>query len=198
MRHPDARPSAWLDPFLPAYEVHEHHETEVSAPAAVAWRAAHEVDLGASPVIRAIFAAREWVMGSHAGPRPPARPFLDALGALGWRVLVDEPGHALVMGAVTQPWLPDVTFRGLDPAAFVAFETPGFTKIAWTLVVQPTGPASSRVVTETRVCATDADARRRFRRYWRFVSPGIRLIRHRLLALIRRHAERAAAGVSVA
>jgi hypothetical protein len=35
--------------------------------------------------------------------------------------------------------------------------------------------------TETRAVATDPEARARFRRYWAFLSPGIKLIR--LLAL---------------
>lgn len=37
---------------------------------------------------------------------------------------------------------------------------------------------------------TDAFARENFRRYWAFVSPGVVLIRHMSLRLVRRDAER--------
>jgi len=38
---------------------------------------------------------------------------------------------------------------------------------------------------KTRVTTTDADARRRFRRYWSVFSPGILLIRLEALRLLR-------------
>jgi hypothetical protein len=40
------------------------------------------------------------------------------------------------------------------------------------------------------VSTTDATARRRFRRYWAVMSPGILLIRYEMLRLVRREAER--------
>lgn len=110
--------------------------------------------------------------------------------ALGWRVLAEEPGRELVMGAVTQPWKADVEFRGLAPEQFAAFNDPGYAKIVWTLNVEPTGPDSSIFRTETRVLTTDAESRRRFRRYWSLVSPGVILIRYEMLRLIRREAGR--------
>jgi hypothetical protein len=105
-------------------------------------------------------------------------------------VLAQEPGREIVLGAVTQPWKADVSFRGLPPDEFAAFDTPGFAKIAWTIRVDRLGPASSRFYTETRVATTDAEARRRFRRYWTMVSPGVRLIRREILRLVRADAER--------
>ena len=196
MRMPrsSAPPGPRLDPHLPVFDVHEHHEATVDAPASVTWEAVQQMDIRQSRLIRAIFTGREWLMGSRADVAPPAGPFLQELRTLGWRPLEEEPGCALVMGAATQPWLADVTFRGMAPEAFVAFNEPGFAKIAWSLVVEPLGPGRSRLVTETRVATTDADARRRFRRYWWLVSPGIRLIRRQVLALVKAAAERRAAG----
>jgi hypothetical protein len=46
--------------------------------------------------------------------------------------------------------------------------------------------------TETRALATDAEARRRFRRYWAAFSPGIILIRRAMLRPVRHEAERRA------
>jgi hypothetical protein len=46
-------------------------------------------------------------------------------------------------------------------------------------------------ISETRVAATDPEARRRFRRYWARFAPGIVLIRYDLLWRLKRLAERA-------
>ena len=43
---------------------------------------------------------------------------------------------------------------------------------------------------ETRVLATDAASRRKFRLYWCVVSPGVRLLRLVALRLARRELER--------
>jgi hypothetical protein len=53
---------------------------------------------------------------------------------------------------------------------------------------------SCRVRTETRVALTDPESRRRFRRYWRRVVPGVRLLRHDWLRAVRRAAERRVSG----
>ncbi len=62
-------------------------------------------------------------------------------------------------------------------------------KIAWTLEAEALGPALTRFATETRVVATDAQARTKFRRYWRRFGIGIVMIRQLLLPAIRRQAE---------
>jgi hypothetical protein len=71
-----------------------------------------------------------------------------------------------------------------------AFTRSASRKIAWTLEALPLGPERTRFSTETRVATTDAGARRKFLRYWRFVRPGVILIRVFLLRAIRRAAER--------
>lgn len=180
-----------LDRFIPVCEVAERHDVRVAAPADITYAAALALDLRRSGVVQAIFKGREWLMGAHAATaaeRP--RSFIDELRDIGWGVLAEEPGRSLVMGAVTQPWLADVTFRSLPPDAFAAFDDPGYVKIVWTLVVEPRGPAASLFRTDTLVVTTDAEARRRFRRYWTVFSAGIILIRHRALALVRADAER--------
>ena len=109
--------------------------------------------------------------------------------ALGWDTLADVPDRELVVGAVTQPWEPNVTFHGLPPKEFVAFSQPGFVKIAWTLRADPLDEERSIFRTETRAVATDAAARARFRRYWAFASPGLALIRRLSLQPLKRDAE---------
>jgi hypothetical protein len=104
-------------------------------------------------------------------------------------VLADVTDREIVLGAATRPWDADVTFRAVSPQDFAAFQEPGLVKIVWTLRADPIGPDASIFHTETRAVATDADARRRFRRYWAAFSPGIVLIRLAMLRHIKHDAE---------
>jgi hypothetical protein len=179
-----------LDRFLPTYEVLERHQTVVAAPVETTYAAARAMDLMDSAAVRAIFRGRELLMRATPTEHREPQPLIDEVLALGWGVLAQVPGREIVVGAVTQPWEAQVRFRSLPPDEFAAFDAPGFAKIAWTIRAEPLGPATSRFYTETRVATTDADARRRFRRYWAMVSPGVRLIRRESLRLVRSDAER--------
>ena len=178
-----------LDRFMPTYEVREVHQIEVAAPADTTFAVTQKLDMQESPLVKAIFTGREVLMGATRVAREP-QSFISEVKSLGWRVLAEEPGRHLVMGAVTQPWKADVQFRGLPPEEFLAFNEPGYAKIAWTLTVEPTNPTASAFRTETRVTTTDAESRKRFRRYWTLVSPGVLVIRREMLRLVRREAER--------
>jgi hypothetical protein len=178
-----------LDRFMPSFDVREHHEATVRAPAAVTYAAARELDLRRSRLIQGIFRARQLAMGGRTAAASTRGSFLDEVQALGWRVLAEVPGRELVMGAVTQPWLADVVFRGVSPEDFAAFDEPNYVKIAWTIGVTPREDGTSLFRTETRALATDSTARARFRPYWTLVSPGIVLIRRQMLRLVRRAAE---------
>lgn len=179
-----------LDRFLPVYQARERHAARVAAPAGPTWAAARAFDLHRSWLVRALIRSRELLMGAR-GPRrtEPRRSFLEEMQALGWRILAEEPGRALVMGAVTRPWEADVVFRGLPPDEFAAFAEPGYAKIAWIVAVEPDGPGRSLLRTETRVATTDPESSRRFARYWSLIVPGVRLIRREMLRLVRREAE---------
>jgi hypothetical protein len=177
-----------LDRFMPVYEVREVHQTRVAAPAEVTYSAVEALDFQKSPLVKAIFTGREIIMGSTPVARP-AQSFLQEVRALGWRVLAEQPGRYLLMGAVTRSWEANVTFRGLSPEEFPLFEAPGYAKIVWIVAVEPVGLSASVIRTETRVSTTDAESRRRFRRYWSFLSPGILLIRREMLRMIRQEAE---------
>lgn len=181
-----------LDRFMPTYEVVERHHIRVAAPAETSFAAACDTNLLSSAVSRAIFRAREVILGST--PDTVERPsgVLALTKSIGWGVLADAPGREVVMGAVTQPWEANVTFRPVPPDDFAAFNEPGYVKIAWTLRADPITAAESVFRTETRVIATDAWARRKFRRYWSLLSPGIIIIRAVMLQPVKREAERRA------
>ena len=180
---------AVLDRFMPRYDIVERHRVRVGAPAEVTLAAAREQDLQRSPIVRAIFRAREIGVGADHQARP-SRPLLSELLTLGWGVLEDVPGKEVVVGAVTRPWEPQVVFHSLPPEEFASFAEPGFVKIAVSLRADSLGEGSSMFRTETRAVPTDAVARGKFRRYWSFVSPGVSLIRWMSLRPLKADAER--------
>ena len=180
-----------LDEFMPSYEVAERHHVRIDASSGHVMDVSRKVDLQSLPIARALIRARELLLGAPKADLAHRRGLMDELESIGWRVLAEVPGREVVVGAITQPWLPQVVFRGMTPEQFKAFRDPGFVKIAWTLRVDPTGDGDSVFRTETRVVTTDPDARRKFRWYWARFSPGVLLIRVALLARLRKAAQAA-------
>ena len=178
--------------FFAHLDVHERREVTVRAPADVVFDAAERFDMLSIRLVRLIFWLRARVLGATPPPRAWSGGLVAGAKSIGWAELERRPGRLVVMGAVTQPWVPEVRFQGLAPDAFAACAAPEQVKIAWTLDVESLGPSRARLRTETLVEATDEAARRRFRAYWLFVGLGILAIRLLLLPAIRREAERRA------
>ena len=178
-----------LDRFMPVYDVVERHRIVVAAPAADVLAAAKEQDLMGSPVTRAIFRAREVALGAIPDEQGRPRGLLAATQSWGWGVLAEKPDREVVFGAVTRPWEANVVFRSVPPAQFATYTEPGNVKIIWTLCAKPIGPNATLFLTETRAVATDPSARRQFRKYWAFASPGIAAIRWLSLLPLKRDAE---------
>lgn len=182
--------AAVLDRFMPYADESKRHEITIRAPARLVLEVARHFDMQSIRIVRALF----WLRANLLGARRPAarRPtgLVAHMLALGWGCLADEPGHVFVAGAACQPWLADVVFSPIAPEQFAAYTEPDQVKIAWTLEAEALGPALTRFATETRVVATDAQARAKFRRYWRVFGIGIVLIRRLLLPAIRHQAER--------
>lgn len=178
-----------LDRFIPDPEVIEHHEIAIAAPADVVLATAKEMELLKSPVVSAIIRARELALGGEPDTRPHPTKLFEQMLSIGWVVLAERAGREVVLGAVTQPWLAAPVFRSVATEQFRDFCEPGFVKIAWTLRADPIDDEHTLFHTETRVCTTDAAARERFRDYWSFVAPGVKLIRVAMLQPLRRAAE---------
>jgi hypothetical protein len=178
-----------LDRFMPEYDVVERRSIPVAAPAELTYDAAYHMDLRSSAMVRAIFRGRELVLGATPAKQPGPPGLIPLAKALGWGVLAEVSGRAIVMGAVTQPWAADIAFRAVPPDEFLAFREPGYVKIVWTLRADPDGDRHSIHRTETRAIATDNAARRKFRLYWAAFSVGIVWIRRIGSRLVKQRAE---------
>jgi hypothetical protein len=196
-----------IDEFLPHYDIGEHHEAHVAAPPALAYETIRGLDLARSPVTMALLVARgliALVQPRRArelyGPlvRRP-RLTLDDVQRAGFVLLGEQPGREIVLGVVGRFWQPGSGIERVQAREFVEWSEPGFAKGVLNFKVIPAGgpedPVRSIVSTETRVQCLGGDARRAFRRYWRIIGPFSGLIRRRVLALIKRDAERAARGM---
>ena len=185
--------SELLDRFIPSPEVLEHHHIAIAAPAEIVMAAAKEIRVMDSPLIRAIFKARELAMGGEPDRREHPGGLIEQVQSIGWAILAELPGREIVLGAATMPWHANPVFRSIDSGDFEAFREPGYVKIAWSLRAERVDASHCVFHTETRVSTTDPAARERFRRYWSFVAPGVELIRLAMLMPLKRDAERRAA-----
>lgn len=195
LTRPESVPTTWADRlierFMPQADVTECHETLIRAPAGVVFDVAQTFDLQSIPLVRAIFWLRAKLLRTPEAPTPAfAKGLVAETTALGWRILGERAGRELVVGSVTQPWKGNVVFTPVVPDRFLEFSEPDLVKIVWTLEAEPLGPALTRFRTETRVLATEDEARRKFRTYWRWARFGIVLIRLLMLPALRREAER--------
>jgi hypothetical protein len=179
-----------LDAFMPNYDVVERHSIPVEASPETTLLAATEMDLGKCLPVRAIFKGRELLLRSKPDDAVRPRGSLALMTSVGWGVLAESPGREIVLGGVTQPWKPNPQFRAVPPDEFAGFDEPGYVKIVFTLRADTAGAGNSIFRTETRAIATDPVSRKKFRRYWTFLSPGIIAIRKLMLPIVKREAER--------
>jgi hypothetical protein len=178
-----------IERFLPYPDHRLTLETLVHAPADRVFVLAWNVDVQSHWAVRGMFWLGEKL---HLGtPHPPRRAqgLVAATTSRGWCILGYRPFRELVMGAVSQPWKADAGITGLPPEQFATYSGANRVKIAWTIEVEPVGPGLTRFRTETRLQATDEEARRRFGRCCRLFAIGLMVIRHSLLRRIRREAE---------
>ncbi len=200
-----AQPRTRLDAIVPAWQFGERHETRVHADAASVERAIRAVT---AREIR-LFRLLTWIRHPRAPGRrepesilaaPADRPILDVALGSGFMMLAAEPQRELVFGTlvVVPPELlrlpPEERQRlrrEFTPAAFIVLDKPGYAKAVMNFRLDDAGGGWTRVVTETRIFATDDQARRRFAAYWRTIYPGSALIRRMWLQAIRARAEQA-------
>ena len=183
-----------LDRFILRPDVRERFEVTIRAPAGIVMAEARNFDMQSPRLVRTVFRLRERLMGASPSAPRQAQGLLAETRSLGWGLLAEEPDRLVICGAACQPWLADVKFTAISPERFAEFAGPEQVKIAWTLEAEPLAQTITRFAQETRVVATDALARARFRRYWRWARFGIIGIRLLLLPAVRRAAERRWAG----
>lgn len=189
-----AHTPAVLDRFVPHPDARGRHEITVRAPAEFVLNIARNFDVQSIRTVRTLFlAARQAARCTNAccdaADRARFRNAgvgVDMLGRGGRPLLCCRSGLSALAGDRRL----HVVFSAIAPEQFAAYAGSDQVKIAWTLEAEDLGPALTRFATETRVVATDDQARTKFRRYWRKFGIGIVMIRRVLLPVLRHQAER--------
>lgn len=173
-----------LEAFLPTPRLIEVDEVTIAAPPERVWPHLRHLDGTRSALVRALFELRlvpDRIAGRMHGRAhlsiddlPQDRP--------GFRILAELPGVEVAVGAIGKFWQPAMEFADVAPADFAGFATPGFARVAWSLLVEPWGDGDARVRLELRLDATDEDAWVHVRRYFGRIGPFSRFIRRHLLA----------------
>jgi hypothetical protein len=173
---------ALLDEVMPNYDVHEVHALWVPARPAAAYEAVKEVTAGEVRLLGPLMRLRTF--GRLGRANDPGRPVIAEMQKLGFIPLGERPGDEVVLGAVGRFWSPTGNLPRAT-ADFSGFNEPGYAKAALNFTVRAERDGS-RVTTETRIVGTDAEATRKFRRYWLLIRLGSGAIRRSWLKAIRR------------
>lgn len=185
-----------IDAWMPEYDFSERHRTRIRASAAAVYRTLWEVDLGAHPVARALFAARSLpaILARRARPFERRRSFTLKDAVAGGFVLLEEQApEECVLGVTGSFWQLSGNRLPTDPREFRDPPPSGAARVAWNFALSPAADGGTLLSTETRIRCSDPASRRAFGRYWLLIRPGSGLLRRILLRLIRLEAERRSA-----
>jgi len=158
-----------IDRFLPEWDANEIHAVVLDATPERALAAALAAPAAPDAIVRLLLRLRGLPRGGTIE---------ELLLGMGFEPLAREPDE-VAFGA-SGPWQPGGGIGPFTPGS------PGTVRIVVNFHVEQYGGGRTRLSTETRIGAVDEEARRAFRRYWRFVGPFSALIRRRWLAGVRR------------
>ena len=183
-------PRTALDRIVPVYQFAERHEIRIDAPPERAFDAVLAVTAREITLFRTLTSIRRF---GRPGPEsilnaPEDRPILEVAARTGFVELALEPGREIVVGTLVIAPRDAPAPEDRRPEWLRSLSESGYAIAVMNFAVEPEG-GGSRVVTETRVFATDAWTRRRFAAYWRVIYPGSALIRRMWLRAIERRAQ---------
>lgn len=183
-----------IDEFMPAFHFREQHAAAIAAPPARVFDAIRTVS--ADEI--ALFQTLTWIRRfGQSGPEsimnaPAGRPILDVATKSGFLLLQDRPPHEVVIGTVVVAPPRVRRPERFGPDEFKQLTMPGVATATLNFRVEDAGGGTSRLITETRVFATDRTALQRFTPYWRVIFPGSAILRMTWLRAIKARAERPA------
>ncbi|MGE5487821.1 MAG: hypothetical protein ACM3ZB_08390 [bacterium] len=181
-----------LDDVLPQYDCIERHELLVRGSVDEVFGAAGAVTFAELPAFRVLMKLRAAASGrSWKGPQGPSPAVLEVMtNPRSGFVMLARNEREIVMGNAGRFWTayskPPIT----SSAAFAEFREPGCARMAFNLRAEDAGGGWTRLSTETRVLAVDAQARRAASAYWRIIYPGSGMVRQMWLEAARARAEK--------
>ena len=182
-------PRMAIDEVVPVYQFAEHHEIRIAAPPDRVLAAARAVTAREIRLFRLLTWLRSPRLpgagdGSTLSPAVD-QPLLEVALRTSFVMLREQADRELVFGTVVCCGLGAPPRTAEDFAALDG----SLARAVMNFYVEDAGGGVSRLVTQTRVAATDAAAERAFARYWRVIYPGSALIRRMWLRAIKARAE---------
>ena len=182
-------PGSLLDEVVPEYDVSEVHSIWVSASPDLAYAAIKAVTAKEVRLFAPLMAIRTLVQRLKSGQVDfkSCTPLTEEFLSHGFLILEERPNDEFVIGAIGRFWrvVGDGPRSILSSEEFLAFDEPGYSKVAMNFIVRCEG-MGSRIVTETRIVGTNASATKLFGRYWFVIKWGSSAIRRSWLSAIRR------------
>ena len=188
-----------IDDFLPTFDVSERHRIRVRASAPATYAALKTTDLAGSALPRALLFLRavpgallRGVQGLRDLAARRHEPLsLSTFELAGFRILAERFPEEIVIGLEGRFWTPSGALCTPPAEAFLnRAPLAGTARAVWNFTVRDLGGGASELVTETRVLCADRSSRLRFFPYWAVIRLGSGLIRRRMLAAVKRTAER--------
>lgn len=187
-----------IDRYLPTFDTTVVEHTVVDADVPVTWSALTELDLmrvhtpllDAAMFVRGVPDRIAALSGNRSpAPAPPVELKIgaDGPGLDGWLSLGRIEPQEIAFGAIGRFWQPDIAWYDvttMTPEDFAAFDAPGWGRIAANFSLRPYGRTRTLASYEARTATTDADAARRFTRYWRLIHPFVGHIMRAALATL--------------
>ncbi|MGV2124474.1 hypothetical protein ACQZ4R_15450 [Agrobacterium vitis] len=184
--------------YLPDFSFREVHSCVIAASTGTVISAAADYSPEADPVFRKMIGLRElptrfasFLKGTQAHLPPP-------FGLHNFTLLERRDGAELAYGLVGRFWRPDFGLVPIkDGGAFLRFDTPSVAKLVLGFSATGQADGTTLLVTETRVFCPDRACWLKFAPYWYVIRPVSGLIRHRILAAMKRASESASLSVIV-
>ena len=165
------------DRVQPRFQFREVHVRDIPADPARVMEAVARVTANEIALFRTFTSIRRF---GRPGPEsilnaPGDQPILDVATRTSFVELARTDREVVIGSLLAAP--PRVTLDRADSGTFTRLTGPGLITASLSFRVTAMGPDSSRLVTETRVHASDDASLRRFTRYWRTIFPGSWILR---------------------
>jgi len=187
-----------LDDFMPEFDVRTNHAIRVAASPEHVYACVWRTNFDHWGITRALYALRT-IPTFVSSPLETRRRFLkevrrqhftlEDLLDNGFGLLDEQSGSELVLGTVGRFWGARSQLCAANPQRFVEPLAAGTAKAAWNFSVGHHPKGGTELRTETRVLCADSATRYRFLAYWTLIRPFSELIRHEILAAVRKKAE---------
>ena len=196
----DAGADLVLDRHLPTFDETVRHHVVIDANPKTAYEAVWAADmLDTGPVVKGLsqlrvlpeFAAKAFGRERPSDPVEMESVTLEDIVDTEWFLLEDREDSEVVFGAIGKFWQPVIEWREIDPDDFADFDEPGWGKLAASISLRPYGEGRTLATYEARTRTTDAESRRKFRRYWTLIGPFAGYVMKQALRRIKSDAERA-------